>query len=174
MKRPLQAKKVSLEAAERQLDRTQEFFLRIDSKVSALFAITSAQVAIVALNITYVDLKAIWLAFTTAFFVLAIGWTIFNLYRCTYPNLGGGKSSLVYFSEISKLEEDDFSEKYSTLTEEELMVDILSQVWRNSTIVAAKYGYLKQATISAIISIIPWGVILLATSITHSKIPMLQ
>ena len=39
---------VSLETAERQFDRIQAFFPRIDSKVSSIFAIASGEIAVVS------------------------------------------------------------------------------------------------------------------------------
>lgn len=164
--------KIGLEVADRQLDRIMGFFPRIDSKVSALFAIVSAQVAFAAVNITIDDLKSWWIAIPAAVFVICTVWSIGNLYRCTFPSLKGGHASLVYFKEIAKLTEGQYLERYQALDEATLKRDVIGQIWRNSEIVAAKYGYLKQATIATMVSILPWALLLLGTSIVHWKLPI--
>lgn len=163
---------VNLEVAERQLDRIQSFFPRIDSKVSALFAIASGQIAIAAVNLSFEDLKLWWITVPATAFLLTIGWTILNLYWCTYPHLNGGSRSLVYFSEIAKLREPEYLERYTALTEERLKADIVGQIWRNSEIVSAIYRYLKHGTAAAMLSLIPWTALLVATSLSHWKLPV--
>jgi hypothetical protein len=64
-----------LEVAERQLALVQGFFPRLDSKVSALFAISSAQIAVAALNLSADDLKLWYVAIPATAFLLAIIYT---------------------------------------------------------------------------------------------------
>src|SRR3982750_1395889 len=97
------AKKLSVEAYERQLDRIQSFHPRLDAKVSALFAVASGQIAVAALNLSANDLKNWWITVPLVFFLLVIGVTLINLYRCAYPHLDGGHRSLIYFKEIAAL-----------------------------------------------------------------------
>ncbi|MBZ9940164.1 DUF5706 domain-containing protein [Mesorhizobium sp. BR1-1-13] len=158
--------------AERQLDRIMNFFPRIDSKVSALFAIVSGQVAFAAINITIDDLKSWWIAIPAIVFVICIVWSIGNLYRCTFPHLTGGHASLVYFKEIAKLTEAGFVDRYLSLNEETLRRDVIGQIWRNSEIVALKYDYLKQATVATMVALLPWALLLLGTSLVHWKLPI--
>lgn len=163
--------KIGLDVAERQLDRVMGFFPRIDSKVSALFAIVSAQVAFAAINLAIDDLKTWWVGIPAFVFIGCVVWTIGNLYRCTFPHLTGGHASLVYFKEIAKLTEGDYQQKYGSVDEATLMRDVIGQIWRNSEIVALKYSYLKQATLAVMIAILPWFLLLLATSYVHWKLP---
>jgi hypothetical protein len=163
---------LELEVYERQLDRIHSFFPRIDTKVSALFAISSGQVAIATLNLTPNDLKHWWIAITFVVFLIAVIVVFVNLYRCSYPHLKGGNSSLIYFNEIAKLREAEYIEKFGTLTVNNLKSDLSGQIWRNSEIVSLKYGYLKLATVAAILSVIPWTIFLTATSVFHARIPM--
>lgn len=160
---------VTLETCERQLDRTHAFFPRIDGKVTALFAIASAQIAVAVLNISYDDLKVWWITVPAAVFLLIIGWAIICLYWCAFPHLDGGQASLVYFREIAKLREADYSERYLALNEDDLRKDVVGQIWRNSQIVATKFKYLKNATVAQIVSLIPWTLLLLAVSLSHGR-----
>lgn len=162
---------MSLEAAERQLDRTHAFFPRIDGKATALFAIASAQIGVAVLNISYEDLRMWWITVPAAVFLFVIGWSLVSLYWCAFPHLNGGQSSLVYFREIAKLREADYLQRYLALSEEELRKDVAGQVWRNSQIVAAKFNHVKNATFAQIFSLLPWTLLLFATSISHGKLP---
>lgn len=163
---------LGLEVAERQLDRIQNFFPRIDSKVSALFAIASGQVAFAAINLAIDDLKIWWIAIPAVLFAAGIAYAIWNLYWCTFPHLDGGHKSLVYFREIAKLRESEYLEQYFNLNEASLTRDVVGQIWRNSQIVDIKYGYLRLSTISTMLSLLPWGALLLATTLSHWKLPI--
>lgn len=170
----MRAGKLSSEEYERQLDRLHQFFPRIDTKVTALFAISSAQIAVAALNLSADDLKMWWITLPLVVFILAIAWSLLNLYRCAYPSLDGGNSSLIYFSEIAKIRESDYVDRLKAMSEDEWMKDIAGQIWRNSEILKCKYGYLKSATIATTLSVIPWTTLLIATSLTHWRVPVFQ
>lgn len=163
---------IGLDVAERQLDRIMGFFPRIDSKVSALFAIVSAQVAFAAVNLSIDDLKTWWVGIPVFAFIVCVVWTIANLYRCTFPHLNGGYASLVFFKEIAKLTEADYIQRYSSLDEATLKRDVMGQIWRNSEILSMKYDYLKQATLAVMIAILPWFLLLIGTSYVHWKLPL--
>jgi Family of unknown function (DUF5706) len=163
--------RLDLEVAERQLDRTHAYFPRIDGKVSALFAILTGQVAIAAVNVAYADLKLWWFTIPAGLFVLAVCISVYHLYQCLFPHLTGGQNSLVFFSEIAKIREADFVERYGALSEEELLKDVISQVWRNSQIVSVKFRSVNIATQAIMIGSAPWSLLLLASSISNSKIP---
>lgn len=166
--------KLSLEALERQLDRTHQFYQRIDTKLSALFAISSGQIAVAALNLSPNDLKLWWTAISLVVFLLTIGWVMFNLYRCAYPHLEGGNASLVYFAEIAKLRESEYINRITSVIEDDHKTDISGQIWRNSEIVCCKYRHLKQATIAAMLSLIPWVSLLVGASLSNSRIPVVS
>ena len=162
-----------MDVYERQLDRIQQFFPRIDAKVSALFAVASGQIAVAAFNLSVNDLKLWWVSIPLTAFLLIISWALFNLYRVAYPHLEGGNSSLVYFNEIAKLRESEYITKLGAISDEELKADLAGQIWRNSEILARKYRYLKVATIAAMLSLVPWTVLLVATSLSNGRVPVI-
>lgn len=163
-----------LEVAERQLVLVQSFFPRVDSKVSALFAIASAEIAVAVLNVAPDDLRLWYVAVPLVTFLLVIAVVVFNLYRCAYPHLEGGQRSLIYFAEIAKCQQTDFIRDYRALSVSQLTDDICGQIHRNSEILYLKYGYLKTATKAAMWSLIPWTALLLATSLSHWRAPLLS
>jgi hypothetical protein len=166
------SRKLALGEYERQLDRLHQFFPRLDTKVSSLFAVASAQIAVAALNLSANDLENWWISVPLVVFILSISWVMLNLYRCAYPNLEGGHASLIYFSEIAKLRESEYVDKLEAATEDAWKRDLAGQIWRNSEILRCKYGYLKRATVAATLSVIPWAILLVATSLTHWRVPL--
>jgi hypothetical protein len=88
--------------------------------------------------------------------------------------LKGGHQSLIYFSEIAVLRESEYVERLTSVDEDEFRSDLAGQIWRNAEIVKCKYSYLKHATIAAMLSLVPWTILLAATSLTHWKIPALN
>lgn len=161
-----------LEVAERQLTYVQSFIPRVDAKVSVLFAIVSAQVAVVSLNLTASDLPKWYVTVPLAIYLAMVAWTYFNLYRCAYPHLEGGQSSLVYFAEIAKRRESEFIKQYMDIPVVDLTNDICGQIWRNSEVAACKFKFIKSATQWAMGSLVPWTIVLVASSFTHSRIPI--
>lgn len=165
---------ICLETTERQLDRIQSFFSRIDAKVSALFAIATGQIAIGAINLRVDDLQNWWIWLPGAIYLVVVGYAMVSLYYCMYPHLEGGHASLVYFREIAKLREAEYVDRYTTLTQSTLQKDVVGQIWRNSQIVAIKFDFLKRATIALLFAMIPWTILLIAVSVGHGKLPAIS
>lgn len=163
-----------LEVAERQLALVQSFIPRLDSKVSALFAIVSAQLAVAALNLTAADLPKWYVTIPLTVFLSMIAWTYLNLYRCAFPHLDGGQASLVYFAEIAKRRESDFVTQFMDVSVTDLTNDICGQIWRNSEIVTCKFKYLKSATQWAMGSLLPWAIVLISASFSNGRIPIIS
>ncbi|MET4594563.1 MULTISPECIES: Pycsar system effector family protein [unclassified Sphingomonas] len=163
---------IPTEALERQLDRLLTFFPRIDSKVSALFAVTSAQLAVAALNLTLNDLKVWWITGCLVAFALCALWVMIHLYRCAYPHLEGGQQSLIYFAEIVKKQSHAYVRSIDSVKGEVFREDLAGQIYRNAEILCLKYRFLKRATVGASVSTLPWVALLLATSLSHWKMPV--
>jgi hypothetical protein len=160
------------EVAERQLDRVQNFFPRLDSKVSALFAITSGEIAVATINLAPDDFKLWYIAVPAVCFALLTIGTLWFLYKCTFPHLDGGNNSLIYFKEVAKLTEQDYVRRFTTYVASDRLNDLAGQIWQNSKIATLKYDYLKRAMLFSVFSLLPWTATLLATSLTHWRAPL--
>jgi hypothetical protein len=66
----------------------------------------------------------------------------------TFPKVVGGSDTLMFFGHIANLGEADFYQRYRSITSDELHGDLVKQIWRSSQILAAKYYWLKVASIS--------------------------
>jgi hypothetical protein len=71
---------------------------------------------------------------------------------------------LIYFNEIKQLKRDVFVERFLSASEEDLKRDFVLQTWQTSVIAAKKFAYLKQATLAAMLSLIPWAALLIAST----------
>ena len=159
-----------LEIAQGSLDRTLEFFSRVDAKASFILALNTGMLALLALNFDYNDIL-IW-SFTGPFIlaVLGLSSSLFNIYHCQFPQLKGGSGSKFYFKEIASRTEAQFIDEFLKEKEDGLLKDVLGQVWRNSEILNQKYAALKLAFIFTALSLLPWLTFLAVTTSIHSGI----
>jgi hypothetical protein len=153
-----------LEILERQFDRVQTLFPRIDSKINAIFAIVSGQIALASLALSGEDWRRWGILIPAALFIVAIGMTLYDLYRCTFPHVRRGGKSLVYFAEFASLSQADAVRAFEETDLDGFRRDLLVQTWRTSKIAAEKFHYLRRATFSALLSLLPWFWLLGATS----------
>jgi|GEM_PF-1136351 len=161
--------KERLEAADRQHLLVQSFFARIDSKVSALFAVATGELAVVCLNVTAQTVTTWWTAIPLALTISLLVATVVYLYKCAFPHLDGGHGSLIYFAEVAKRTEAGFLGEWKQASGEKLIDDMIAQVWANSVIVNKKYRFLRFASISLASSLVPLGMYLGGASFLLSK-----
>lgn len=159
-----------MELAPKQLDRVLAFFARVEAKASFVFAINSAMLGTLAVHVERSDLKSWPHMLSLIFAGIGLAVSFFYVYRCSYPNLKGGRSSLIYFREIAALREQQFVKNFRSISEDDFIDDTLSQVWRNSQILNQKFKALKVAFILTGASLIPWTAFLALAAIYHAPI----
>lgn len=165
---------VNIDIAAKQLDRVLSFFPRVEAKASFLFALNSAMLGVLALNVQKTDLGLWHHVLSASIAVLLVVASLFFVYRCTFPSLRGGTASLVYFHEIAKLREAEYLAAFKAVLPESLAEDYLSQAWRNAEILAAKFSDLKRAFLLTALALFPWSAFLVLASITHAQFPVLK
>ena len=79
-----------LEVLERQFDRIQFLFTRVDAKVNAVLAIASGQIAVASVAVSGGDWKNLALLIPAGLFLVSTAFTMINLYRCTFPEVKSG------------------------------------------------------------------------------------
>jgi hypothetical protein len=163
-----------LDRVEAQLARVLEFFPRVDAKASGLFGVNSAMLTITALNVKPTDLRVCYIAIPLALMLVALLISYCFLHWSNFPQTRGGEGSLIYFVEIRKRSKDEYIEQYERIDTEGYRRDLLEQVWRNSEILCDKYRYVAAALRATLASIVPFLVILSATSLLHSAIPAVK
>lgn len=163
-----------IEVIERQLDRVLSFFPRVEARINALFAFNSIILTLVALNLTASDV-ALWYVMVPAI-VTGVGLSVsyFFLFKANFPDTKGGEDNLIFFGEIKKRGETDYRNTLLGCSDERYRDDLIGQIWRNSQILCAKYEGIKFAIVATALSIIPFLWFLVATGVTHGRIPLLK
>jgi hypothetical protein len=151
---------VDAAAAKAQLDLVLSFFTRVETKLSVVLAIDLAMLGLAftkSLPLTAVHLGS---GVGLGAFIVCQGWALLALYRGSFPELSGGHASLVYFREVAKLREADYTERFSALSKSALARDHLEQAWRNARILATKFDQIQRAYQWTALSIVPWAIAL--------------
>lgn len=164
----------NLDLANKQLDRVLAFFARVDTRCSFLFAMNTSLLALVAVNIHEVDLGNWKLLAPAAATLALLGFSYFFVYRCAFPHLKGGAGSLVYFHEVAKRTEANFIHEFLQTSDDTYVRDLLGQVWRNSEILKIKFGALKVAFTITAVSLLPWMIFLITSTVENSKLPFVK
>lgn len=158
---------MNLQSATNQLDRILAFFPRVEGKAAFLFALNSATLAFMAVNVHRGDLTTWYIAAPGILATVLLFASVYFVYRCFFPSLSGGAASLFYFREIARRTETKFIDEFSSQDEKQLTRDALGQVWRNSEILTVKFNALKMAFILTAISTLPTTLFLAAVAWTH-------
>ena len=153
-----------VEILERQFDRIQFLFTRVDAKVNAVLAISSGQIAVASVGISGGDWKSLAVLIPAALFLVCTAFTMVNLYRCTFPEVKRSGESLVYFAQIASFSRDSYVESVLNCSEDQWKKDIATQTWKTADIARRKFKYLKHATAAAMISLAPWTWLMTASS----------
>ncbi|MGY3590140.1 hypothetical protein ACVIGB_010277 [Bradyrhizobium sp. USDA 4341] len=164
----------NVEVATKQLDRVLSFFPRVESKASFLFAVDAALLGVLAVNVQKEDFS-IWYAAlaaisASAFFCLSL----YFVYRCIFPSLAGGHASLIFFREIAKLREPEYLQAIKSVTDDQLLDDLLGQVWRNSEILGKKFDHIKIAFVLTGTGLLPWLTFLVSAALNHTQWPVIK
>ena len=153
--------------APKQLDRILGFFARVEAKASFLFAVNSALLGSLAVHVQKTDFERLANLASLVVALTLIGLSFYFVYRCSFPNLHGGNSSLIYFAEIAKLREQEYLKSFRTLSADEFADDALAQAWRNSQILTEKFHAIRIAFILTGLGLAPWALFLVLASMGH-------
>lgn len=163
------SERVDADAAKAQLDLVLSFFSRVETKLSVVLAIDLGMLSVAFAKALPVNEVHVGSAIALAAFVICQAWALLALYRGSFPELNGGHASLVYFREVAKLREADYTQRFAALPKNELARDHLEQAWRNARILTTKFNQLQRAYQWTALSIVPWmiALALLAAGVTR-------
>jgi hypothetical protein len=150
-----------------QLTLVLGFFPRVDAKASAILAINTAMLAVLASNAPAAESMSVFSRILAGLTGAMIGGSFWFLYRVAFPVIHGGHQSLVYFREIAKRTEAAFIDDFLGQTDAARIKDLLGQVWRNSEILKLKFDSLRWAFVLMALAIIPWATAVLLFSSQH-------
>ena len=144
-----------LETVNAQFDRIHSQFGRIDFRASVILSIDLGMLTLLALNYPFQS-EFTYASLVGSIPLILVFVSLIQLYRSQYPDFEGGSQSLFYFKEIAAKTEVNFTNEFVALTEEQATKEILCQIWRNSSILNAKFKYLKSSIFWMAVSIIFW------------------
>lgn len=147
-----------------QLNRILGFFPRVDGKASAVFAIASTLIGVLASRINFVQPSLPIVALPACVSLALLAYALIELFICAYPNLRGSETSLIYFRGIARRDASSFCAAFSALNEQGLQDDLIEQIWCNARILRIKYGALKRAFIATLTALIPWTLVISLTN----------
>jgi Family of unknown function (DUF5706) len=153
-----------------QLTLVLSFFSRVDAKASALLAIDTGMLAILASNAPPPATMSVLSNILSGITAAMLAGSLWFLYRVAFPSLDGGHQSLIYFREIARKTETNFIDAFISQEESSRVKDLLGQVWRNSCILGAKFDALKRAFILMALAIVPWAVAVALFSSRHPSV----
>lgn len=155
------ASKVDAAAAKNQLDLVLSFFPRIDAKFSVVLGLDIGMLGVLAAKVpnpVFAVPTMTW--YVIAGFVVALVFSLLQLYRGSYPNVKGGEDSVIFFRYIAKQTEHKFIESFKAMTTDQLGDELLGQAWRNARILDQKIAALKWAYIFMAVAVVPWALAL--------------
>lgn len=145
----------SLDDARAQLNLVLSFFPRAEAKLSVLLGVDLAMLGTLASTLPPIEE---WDSSVVAAFLAAacLAVSVAKLYRAALPNLQGPGRSLIYFREIAQRNEPEYAKLYTSADAGAVIDDLLSQVWRNSKILARKFDCLDSSFRWTAIGVLPW------------------
>lgn len=149
-----------IEITKDNLNRILSFFSRVDTLSSVVLALILGMYAIAASNAPSIQKIHIVQVVFIALFIFTSGFSLYQLYKCSFPRLECEEESLIYFQEIAKLTQTEYARKLLNQTSKDYLHDLIKQTWRNAEILKQKFEHIKQSFIYLGISIIPWLILL--------------
>lgn len=163
-----------IEVAFRQLELVLSFFPRLESKSTAVFSVNIGVIIVMFANITFSDISRWQVTVPLIIGILCNTNSLYKIFQASYPQTKGGMESSIYYAQIARMTEFNFIEKIKKRTNQDLYSDLLGQVWRNSEILDKKTSIISKAYFWTTISIIPWSIFIVVSSVINMKIPTLN
>jgi len=145
-----------VEAAKFQLTLVLGLFPRVDTRASVLLGVNLGMLAFLASNVPRPPQLRWYLLYPSVAALILIGYSLYQLFRCAFPQLQGGSSSLIFFGEIAKQRESEYINKFLKQSAPAYVKDLTAQTWRNAEILTLKYRHLKRAFVGMSLAIPFW------------------
>lgn len=158
-----------IELVSTQLDRTLDFFARVETKSSVLFASNIGIATLILLNLVPTDVTTWYVAVPLIATMLLVVNSTYHLLAASYPSLKGDPTSLFYFRSVGQRTEQEYVKMFHDKNDDELLDDLLGQVWRNSQILTEKFDHVTASFRQTIFALLPWAWFLIVSAIVHGR-----
>ena len=143
--------------AEKSLSQMMEWIGRHDSRSAGLTAITMAMMG--ALSTAAPPVKQWTPLFMAAMALCAgcFGFVLYQIMRGVIPRIRtSNKPSMSFFGTVAHMPQAEFVQRFTTMTEDDYLEDVLGQVYVNARILRSKFRCLKRGQIGLIVAGAPW------------------
>lgn len=158
-----------VEAAKFQLTLVLSLFPRVDTRASVLLGVNLGMLAFLVSNLPGVPQLRWDLLYPAVPTLMLIGYSLYQLFRCAFPQLQGGSSSLIFFGELAKRRESEYIDAFLEQSVPAYVKDLTAQAWRNAVILTLKYRHLKRAFVSMSLAVPCWVATLVLFFLASSR-----
>lgn len=153
--------KTRIARQEKILDRQLEWIRASDAKIPPLAILNAAMLAaLVALAPPIECWPLLWSVFG-GIYVFALVCVLLFLIYSIFPRMGRAKGSVIYFESIGRMSARSYRRTVRRISDEDYFSDLIEQCHRNAKIARKKFFRVQVATIAVIVSIVPWGMMVL-------------
>ena len=100
--------------------------------------------------------KSSWALGSCTACVLLAAVAIFCAAMAVVPRTGGPDNSLLFFGRVQAFSELDYSHRFKSATDDDLLADWTAQIHRNAKIASAKHNWVAKAVMVSFMSALPW------------------
>ena len=128
---------------------------KTDSRTAFLFAVNTALGGLALTNLAVSGWSVFEVVLFVGYFVL-FTMSALNLILVQYPNITSPNRSMLFFGTIAGNASDDFISRFSSMTDDDYLRDVLHQCHVNSMVLVKKFQRLQRATRYMIASSFVW------------------
>lgn len=147
--------------AESVLSGLFEWVGKSDGRTAFLFAVNTAMGGFALGSLVGSGWSPFEILVYVIYFVLFAA-VSYHLIMVQYPNVSSPNRSILFFASIASHSFDDFVGKFSSMSDDDYLRDVLHQCHVNSLIVQRKFKRLKTAMLVLILSSLPWAALIAA------------
>lgn len=125
-------------------------------KVGVVVTIQIAMLAGLGAAFAAASKKSSWALGSCTACVLLAAVAIFCAAMAVIPRTGGPDQSLLFFGKVQDLNEPDYSHRFKTASDDDLLADWTAQIHRNAEIASAKHNWVGKAVMVSFMSALPW------------------
>ena len=167
-----------IEANYKNLERASSWVVNADTKASLILAFNGGLFAHLMTKTPEIKtllikqglgISSFILLVISGLFILFFILSITNCFRTIRPSLNAKTPSMFYFGTIQNLSLDIFKQKMKSLDEDSIEDELINQTHIVSTVAYKKFTAVRKALNNMVMSLIFWGVILLAINLFQRK-----
>ena len=169
---------IRIEANYKNLERASSWVVNADTKASLILAFNGGLFAHIMTKIPEIrgllighgmGIGSSILLLISGLFILFFVLSITNCFKTIRPSLDAKTPSIFYFGTIQNLSLNTFKERMKSLDEDGIEDELINQTHIVSTVAYKKFTAVRKALNNMVMSLIFWGVILLAINLFQRK-----